>query len=678
MIATRTALALALLAVCTWGDRAAAQSAGTWADVTPAAINLELNGLGNNDNFGIQDVLVDPNNANILYAFTCYQGVWQSTDYGQTWAKVSATGGPMDQGKLWGEAIAPDGSYMLACQGNGPNYTQVFKSTDNGVTWTGYATPVDPYDIDIDPSNVNHVITTGHGLIDLAESTDGGQTWTDQGSMGITSPSTYVHFLNSTTILAVAEGDNGSGSGTWRGVKSGTTWTWTQVSNQQHWHGSHQLFIDSTYSTIYNGGAFGIDASTDNGVTWTTVFSSSNSQQSGEVIGTPSTLYSSSSYPYGNGVYFPNLNQAPRAPGSAWTFETAPTDMTDGAKRYVVTFDGTNYIVVGGNWCAGIWRYVEPAGTGGSPPTVTTPATGPGSPVTGTTAPLTVLGSSSAGPLIYTWSGSGPGTVTFSPNATTGAATTTATFTQAGTYTITVTITDVNGNSTTSSTTVIVNQTLTAIAIAPGTATVQSGGTQPFTATADDQFGMAMSSQPTVTWTVSGGGTISTAGLFTAGTTSGSFGVTAATSGDTSGQASVLITTLNFSNAPTITSVTPSSGDTGTVVIITGTNLGNVTGLTFGSINGSYVSADNGTQITTMVPGGEGSSPITVTTPSGTATAPFTVTTASPPAAAPSSGSSHRCGQGTFSVLSLLSAFGLVCMRRLYGRSPRSQGNQQR
>jgi len=25
-----------------------------------------------------------------------------------------------------------------------------------------------------------------------------------------------------------------------------------------------------------------------------------------------------------------------------------------------VSYDGTNYIIVGGNWTAGLWRYVEP------------------------------------------------------------------------------------------------------------------------------------------------------------------------------------------------------------------------------------------------------------------------------------------------------------------------------
>ena len=39
-----------------------------------------------------------------------------------------------------------------------------------------------------------------------------------------------------------------------------------------------------------------------------------------------------------------------------------------------------------------------------------------------------------------------------------------------------------------------------------------TGGTQQFTATGLDQYGNPMSTQPTFTWSVSGGGTISTSG----------------------------------------------------------------------------------------------------------------------------------------------------------------------
>jgi len=58
--------------------------------------------------------------------------------------------------------------------------------------------------------------------------------------------------------------------------------------------------------------------------------------------------------------------------------------------------------------------------------------------------------------------------------------------------------------------------------VTPTTATVASGGTQQFTPF--DANGVAMAGTA-VTWSVSGGGTIDATGLFTAGTTAGTFTV---------------------------------------------------------------------------------------------------------------------------------------------------------
>jgi autotransporter-associated beta strand protein len=81
---------------------------------------------------------------------------------------------------------------------------------------------------------------------------------------------------------------------------------------------------------------------------------------------------------------------------------------------------------------------------------VNTPAMITPSSVTGNSANLSVSGGDLSGGtgLKYTWTvtGTAPGTVTFTPNGTTGAANTTATFTQPGTYHFRVTITDALGN----------------------------------------------------------------------------------------------------------------------------------------------------------------------------------------------------------------------------------------
>src|SRR5262249_8479889 len=135
--------------------------------------------------------------------------------------------------------------------------------------------------------------------------------------------------------------------------------------------------------------------------------------------------------------------------------------------------------------------------------------------------------------------------VSFSVNGTNAAKNSTATFQKAGNYTLTATIKDSGGLSVTSSVSVTVSQTLTSISVSPSSASVTTGTTKQFSATALDQFGQTMTTQPTFAWSVSGGGTISSTGLFTAGSTPGGpFTVTAA-SGGKSGTASVTVTAPN-------------------------------------------------------------------------------------------------------------------------------------
>ena len=190
---------------------------------------------------------------------------------------------------------------------------------------------------------------------------------------------------------------------------------------------------------------------------------------------------------------------------------------------------------------ANYWVDVVFAAANSSTVTIATPASASPSPVTGTSTALSVLGADTAGEssINYTWSATGPGTVSFSANGTNAAKNTTATFTAAGNYTLKAVLIDSSGASANSSVAVTVNQSLTGVTVTPATATVVTNGTQQFTATAADQFGNAIGSAA-FTWAVNGGGTISSSGLFTAGSaTGGPFTVTASSGGQT-GTASVM------------------------------------------------------------------------------------------------------------------------------------------
>ncbi len=115
-----------------------------------------------------------------------------------------------------------------------------------------------------------------------------------------------------------------------------------------------------------------------------------------------------------------------------------------------------------------------------------------------------------------------------------------AQFHEAGQYTFMVTVTDSGGLSVTSSVNVSVAQVATQVVVTPGTVSLAQGATQQFSAVLEDQFGAAMKSQPTFTWSASTG-TITQAGLYAAPQTGGSATITVA--------ASSLSTTANVSIA---------------------------------------------------------------------------------------------------------------------------------
>lgn len=82
-------------------------------------------------------------------------------------------------------------------------------------------------------------------------------------------------------------------------------------------------------------------------------------------------------------------------------------------------------------------------------------------------------------------------------------------------------------------------QTLASVVVTPDVARLNYGATQAFKASALDQFGTALSVQPTFRWSATGG-TISSTGAFKAGTVAGTFTVTA-TGGQKRGDASIEI-----------------------------------------------------------------------------------------------------------------------------------------
>jgi hypothetical protein len=210
-------------------------------------------------------------------------------------------------------------------------------------------------------------------------------------------------------------------------------------------------------------------------------------------------------------------------------------------------------------------------------PTVATNATATPSPDAGTTVALSVLGASANGEssLTYTWVNtsypSGTTLASFSANGTNAAKNITATLHQIGSYTFKVYITDADGLSVTSTVTVNVTASLTSIAITPNPGDLTVGQSQQLVATAYDQFGNALASQPTFAWSMnSGSGSITASGLYTAPTTTGTLATVNASSGSIVGRDTIGVVNSPWTSAdignPSIGAYAFDSGTTATTL----------------------------------------------------------------------------------------------------------------
>ena len=216
---------------------------------------------------------------------------------------------------------------------------------------------------------------------------------------------------------------------------------------------------------------------------------------------------------------------------------------------------------------------------------------------------------------------------------------------------------------------------LTTIRVTPALVSVAVGSSLAFSALALDQDGASMSPQPAFAWTVSGGGTISAAGLFQAsGVAGGPFTVTA-TSGVVSGTAGV--SNVQSVIAPTITSVAPENATVGVAYSHVSSATGS-TPMTWSISAGTLptgLSLSVSTGAITGTPTVAGTVTGTLTASNGTgasANQPFAVTvsgtpqppvTPNPDPVADSGSSSGTCGSGTQSSL-LIGALAMMSLLR--------------
>jgi photosystem II stability/assembly factor-like uncharacterized protein len=126
----------------------------TWQDVRPDGLpGLDVHGFA-----------VDPRDPDTLYAAIAGQGLYRSTDGGDSFSGVSTQVGP----GVMALAVTPDGRILAGDMQQG-----LFASADGGKTWKS-TLQASLMGLAVNPKEPERVVATGPGIL---LSTDGGRNW---------------------------------------------------------------------------------------------------------------------------------------------------------------------------------------------------------------------------------------------------------------------------------------------------------------------------------------------------------------------------------------------------------------------------------------------------------------------------------------------------------------------
>lgn len=201
-------------------------SGGMWRSANGGSSWTKVTNL--DDLHSVTAIAQDPNNTNIWYYGTGEisgnsarasgapyrgNGIFKSTDNGQSWTQLSSTSSTpqtfnSDFQYCWNIKISPINSYIYAA-----TYGRVYRSTDAGVNWTAVFDSKDVNLTSPSSSSVTDVAIDSNGKIYVAAGTDGdmggyylsldnGDTWTNITPDNTTYPNFPADFNR--TVIAIA------------------------------------------------------------------------------------------------------------------------------------------------------------------------------------------------------------------------------------------------------------------------------------------------------------------------------------------------------------------------------------------------------------------------------------------------------------------------------------------
>ena len=224
---------------------------GTWTNLGPGNVGGRTRTL-----------LVDPNNADIMYAGAVDGGIWKTTNGGALWqplddflpniAVTAMAFDPSNSGTIY--AGTGEGFFNA----DGVRGAGIFKTTDAGATWTRLATTVNSNffyvnDIVVSSANAQHVFAATR--TGVQRSLDGGATWTNvlasNAANGANGAMDLVMRTDQTTSYIYAALGTFAQAHIWRNTDAGGAGTWTDVYTEPTMARTSLAIAPSNQNIIY-------------------------------------------------------------------------------------------------------------------------------------------------------------------------------------------------------------------------------------------------------------------------------------------------------------------------------------------------------------------------------------------------------------------------------------------